>query len=672
MLRSFIRFFAAVIALSIVAVPSLAFAQEDDAQKLYDDAMDNDYLNTKFDDAIGKLNKAVKQCGKKCSKSMRGKLHVALAVVYGAGKGDNKTAKAELEKAFAADKNAKPLDLYFTDELKKLYADAKKASQSGDDDDDTGKPPPPPPKHPKGDDDDDDTGKPKPPPKHPKGDDDDDDTGKPKPPPKHPKGDDDDDGGEGGSVDWKPPTEALVNTPLPIYLPVDESLGADSAKLRYQPFGERKWLSVPMKKMDGGFGALVPCAQITTTGKLKLYIFLKDKGGDPVAQAGSAKAPLEVTIKNELDGDQPAFPGEKPPKKCSTIECPPDFPGCNDKPKGEGRGTKGWGATCEKTEECKEGFICLNGSCEQGEEGTSGTGGSGPGPKDTGDHALKKNIISLGVELDALFLSSSQNVCGSIQPGKDGKVGTNDDVLNAPDNFFCYGPEGEFIGRPLEGRFNEVQGGGVFPASVRLLLGYDRILWKGLTAGLRVGYAFGGSPSVGDAQDRFDKCVANGHPDLDPSTDGYQGFCREPAAKSFMPAHVEIRLSYLFLENAIKQGKFTPRPYVFTGFGAVGQINGGVAVSVCDNLDADGRTPVGSAGATPGDARCGDTSKSPARKRDDITAYQITGLNFVPLGVGAVFPFHAHVGLSAELKVMFMLPTFGVVLAPTIGPVGMF
>ena len=687
MLRPFIRLLsyfvararipaqAILLALLVVAVPSLALAQEDDAQKLYDDAMDNDYLNTKFDDAAAKLNKAVKLCGKKCGKSMRGKLHVALAVVYGAGKGDNKTAKAELDKAFAADKNAKPLDLYFTDDLKKMYAEAKKNSQAGDDDDDSGKPPkPPPPKHPKGDDDDDDTGKPKPPPKRPKGDDDD-DTGKPKPPPKHPKGDDDDDGGEGGSVDWKPPSEALVNTPLPIFIPVEEGLGAESAKLRYKPFGENKWLSVPMKKMAGGFGALVPCAQITTTGKLKLYIFLKDKAGDPVAQAGSSKAPLDVTIKNELEGDQPSFPGEKSPKKCSTVECPPDFPGCGDKPKGGERGNKGWGASCDKTEECKEGFSCLNGSCEQGggEEPPTGGGGSGPGPKDAGDHALKKNIISLGVEFDALFLASATDVCGSTTAGPDNKLGTDDDVLTAPNNFFCYTSDGEFLGKPVAKRFNEVQGGGVFPATVRLLLGYDRIIWKGLVAGLRVGYAFGGSPSVGNAQERFDNCQNNTpKPPRVHFTDdaGEHGICREPAAKSFLPAHVEIRLAYMFLENNIKQSKFLPRPYFFTGFGAVGQVNGGVKVGICDNMDASGNNPVTAAQADP---RCGPAGTTPARKReDDVTAYQITGLNFVPVGIGAVFPFHPNVGISAELKAMFMLPTFGVVLAPTIGPVGMF
>ena len=126
---------ALVAAVTVTVVPSPSFAQEDQAQSLYDDAMDNDYLNTKFGDALGKLDKAVKQCGKKCSKSLLGKLYVALAVVHGAGKGDNKAAKAAFDKAFQADKNAKPLDLYFTDEMKKLFEASKKTSGGSEESD---------------------------------------------------------------------------------------------------------------------------------------------------------------------------------------------------------------------------------------------------------------------------------------------------------------------------------------------------------------------------------------------------------------------------------------------------------------------------------------------------------------------------------------------------------
>lgn len=668
---------ALLAALAVTVTPSRSFAQEEQAQALYDDAMDNDYLNTKFDDAVSKLNKGVKQCGKKCSKTLLGKLHVALAVVFGAGKGDTKQAKAEFEKAFKADKNAKPLDLYFTDELKRLYDAAKKSAASGGDEDEgsEGGDEPVVKKKPKGDDEGDS--------EKPSGDDEGDEA--PKKKKKKPKGDDEgEDAAAGGSVDWTPPSEALVNTPLPIFIPVEEGLGAESAKLRYKPFGESKWLAVTMKKMKDGFGAVVPCAQVTTTGKLKLYIFLKDGSGEPVAQAGSAKAPLEVSIKNQIDGDQPSLPGESAPKKCSSVECPPDFPGCGDaKPAAGERGNKGWGASCDKTEECQSGFACVSGSCEQSSEsggGESGGGESdgesggegesdGESPKPKGKVALPQHLVTLGAQLDVLFLSSTDDVCGSI----DGVNGS----LTTYDNYACFNPDGggEFLGKPLAGKFNQIQGGGTL-ADVRLLVGYDFNFGsvseklQGLTAGVRAGYGFGGSPSVGDAADRFFECTKQpGQGDANPGTpDTYEGVCRENTASDFMPFHAELQLKWFPLETiAPPKSLMTPRPYVFTGFG-VGQVNGGVPVDVCDSVDTAGN-PLDPKSVSAEDSnRCG----GPAVRRSGIEAYQITGLNFIPVGIGAILPIHKNVGINVEMKTMLMVPTFGAVLAPFIGPVGMF
>jgi hypothetical protein len=686
---------ALLAATAITAVPSRSYAQEDQAQSMYDDAMDNDYLNTKFDDAVAKLNKAVKQCGKKCSKTLVGKLHVALAVVYGAGKGDNKAAKAELEKAFKADKNAKPLDLYFTDDLKKLFEAAKKNAAAAKDDGDVEAAPvardDAPKKKPKADDDsgEEDSAKPA----KPKTDEDDGDeasgtaagedaVAEEAPKKKKKKKSDDDAEAPAGSVDWKPPAEGQVNTPLPVFIPVEEGLGAESAKLRYKPFGETKWLATSMKKMPGGFGAVVPCAQVTTTGKLKLYIFLKDKDGEPVAQAGSAKAPLEVAIKNQLEGDQPTFPGEDAPKKCSSVECPPDFPGCGDaKPAAGERGNKGWGATCEKTDECQSGFACLNGSCEQsadegGKSGDAADGESGDGEggdgeekesQSAGKFPLPTHLVTAGMQIDALFLGTASDVCGSVDPATG--------ELTTFDNYACFNPDGsgEFLGKPVAGKFNQIQGGGTV-ADVRLLLGYDFHFAKlsesltGLTAGVRVGLGIGGSPSVGNSADRFFTCTQS-HPDTDTSSpDTYEGFCRQNAASDFMPAHFEVQAKYFPLERAMPaKSLYMPRPYVFTGFG-VGQVNGGVPVDVCDTVDTSGN-PIDPKTASPEDvARCG----KGAVKRAGVDAYQITGLNFIPVGIGAIFPVHKNFGINVELKTMFMIPTSGTVLAPFFGPVGMF
>ncbi|MBM4374616.1 MAG: hypothetical protein FJ095_06000 [Deltaproteobacteria bacterium] len=656
---------ALLAAAAVTVVPARSFAQEEQAQSLYDDAMDNDYLNTKFDDAAAKLNKAVKQCGKKCNKQLLGKLYVALAVVNGAGKGGTKAAKAAFEKAFKADKNAKPLDLYFTDELRKLFEAAKKSAGGGADEEAEASP-----KKPAGAEEaSSESTETEDAPKKKK-------KKKKKPaeateeasepaaeateeeaPPKKPKSDEEseDAASASGSVDWKAPSEAQVNTPLPIFIPVDEGLGAVSAKLRYKPFGETKWLALGMRKVEGGFGAEIPCAQTTTTGKLKLYIFLKDKDGEPVAQAGSAKAPLEVSIKNKISGDQPALPGEKAPEKCSSVECPPDFPGCKGSKSGAERDGKGWGATCENTAECKSGFVCLNGSCEQGESsGSSSDGGSTAGEtkRDSGAAGppLANHLVTAGLQLDVLFLASANDVCGSY----DGSTFT------APlENFSCFLPNdgGEFIGRPFKGAANQVLGGGAV-GGARLLVGYDFNFGTvsdslhGFVAGARLGYAFGGSPSIGDVEERYQKCQE------DPSC-----AFRKPSALDFLPAHAELQLKWFPLESLSSAGSlYEPRPYVFSGFG-VGQVNAGVSIDVCD-LAQSGGLPATAPGPCNG--------VTAPHERRQVDAYQITGLNFVPVGLGAIFPVHENFGINVEVKAMFMVPTAGTVLAPFIGPVGMF
>ncbi|MBM4359561.1 MAG: hypothetical protein FJ096_15765, partial [Deltaproteobacteria bacterium] len=210
----------------------------------------------------------------------------------------------------------------------------------------------------------------------------------------------------------------------------------------------------------------------------------------------------------------------------------------------------------------------------------------------------------------------------------------------------------------------------------RVLVGYDlnfgalKPSLHGLAIGARLGFAFGGSPSVGDSADRFFTCTES-HPDSVASTpDTYEGFCRQNAANDFMPFHAEVQVKWFPLEMlAPPKSMHAPRPYVFTGFG-VGQVNAGVPVDVCDTVDASGNA-INPGNVTSEDtARCG--SSPAAVRREGIESYQITGLNFIPLGIGALVPVHKNVGINLELKTMFMVPTSGVVFAPFIGPVGMF
>ena len=55
-----------------------------------------------------------------------------------------------------------------------------------------------------------------------------------------------------------------------------------------------------------------------------------------------------------------------------------------------------------------------------------------------------------------------------------------------------------------------------------------------------------------------------------------------------------------------------------------------------------------------------------------LNAYQITGLNFIGFGGGATFGITPNFGIAAELKLMLMVPTFGFVIGPSLGPVFAF
>ena len=112
------------------------------------------------------------------------------------------------------------------------------------------------------------------------------------------------------------------------------------------------------------------------------------------------------------------------------------------------------------------------------------------------------------------------------------------------------------------------------------------------------------------------------------------------------------------------------RPFVFITPVGVGQVNAGVDVTVCDTVDDDGG-PLGG-DAENGNCPSTDEDGNPVQIREQIGAYQVTGLNFTAIGAGALFALHDLVGVAAELKVMVLWPTTGVALAMAVAPTFQF
>jgi hypothetical protein len=595
---------------SVLAFSSPADAageKDKEALKLHDQAMDEDYLAVEFGKAEKKLKDALKKCGADgCTPKVLGKLHVAMGTVHGA---NNKLdlAQESFITALKADPTATLNESFTTPELAKAFEAARKKAgvtakpAGGDKPAGTGDKPA-------------GTGD-KPPPN----------TGDTETGPKKPAGD----------LTHAPPAEQVVNTPVPIYIEIPEEVGAVKATLRYKPFGGNKWKTLEMPRAGNGYGAEIPCEDVTTTGDIKYFIIAKDDAGDPVGTAGSMKEPYKVAIRNEIEDEPKPLPGKKAPEECKAKEdCPPGLPGCPGGPAGGGaRGDKGWGSTCEQSAECKEGLVCLNGTCEEDASG----GGTGSSKPSTG----KKNIVGAWGQLDLLLISGGENVCsGSDQPS----------------SYVCFksGQDEQFYGLPTDQRgTNGIQGGfGV--GGARALLSYDRDIvniagMMNLVVGARVGFAFGGSPSSATAPFQYDASVVDG--------DGERIRSKHVQANPFLPLHLEARAALFFGANAFEMGKL--RPFAFLG-GGLAQVNASVPVTVCDRVDEEGDLVTESGG---------NCKEGEPRKLD---AYQITGLNFIGLGGGLNYGIMPNFGVTFELKVMLMMPTFGVVFAPTLGPVFAF
>jgi hypothetical protein len=577
--RSSKSLFALTIAagLALFAAGADAAGKKDkDVQKLLTQAMDEDYLNVEFDKAEGKLKKAVETCTKEkdaCSPELLGKVHIGLATVHGVGQQKLDVAKADLVAALKADPKAALLEGLTTPELEAKFKEAQAEVGGGG-------------------------------------------TG----------GGGTAGGGTGGDTaapvasdfPHTPVAEQAVNTPVPVFAEVGDDMGAAKVIARYKPYGGTKWETLVLEKMEGGFGGVVPCDAVTSTGELRYFIIASDEGGTPIATAGSMKAPFKVTIKNKITGDKPSLPGKEPPKKCSVVEdCPPGLPGC----KGDGSG-KPVDAICDATPECAKGLICASGVC------TPGEGNDGPDTGGTTDGT--QHLLSVGVQVDIAYVSSGENVCSGESSASY--------VCMLPDT----DPSTQFFGVPAGLNGTNAINGGLAYGGTRVFVGYDYFFKFGLGLGARVGYAIGGPYPCTPGEE--------GCPAI-PDGSG------TPAANSFFPAHLEARASWKFLNPNPKGGDFAP--HVFIGGGGA-QVNSSVPVTVCDQLLGENEEASES---------CAEGGPAVERRVD---AYQLAGLTFVTFGGGVSYMFHRHFGISGELKFMVLFPTVGFTISPTIAPVVAF
>lgn len=161
--RPFSREFFALTALVALALPAPAWAggpgpKDAQAQKALKQAIEEDYFETRFDDAEQKLRGALAACGPSgCSANLRAQLHAALGALLAAGKKQLDDSRDEFVAALELDPKIQPDPGMVTTEVSFAYEAARKQLKLAP----TGGPAAPPPPGPVAD-------PPKDPPKKPR------------------------------------------------------------------------------------------------------------------------------------------------------------------------------------------------------------------------------------------------------------------------------------------------------------------------------------------------------------------------------------------------------------------------------------------------------------------------------------------------------------------------
>ncbi|HEY5372328.1 MAG TPA: hypothetical protein VIK01_01520 [Polyangiaceae bacterium] len=444
------------------------------------------------------------------------------------------------------------------------------------------------------------------------------------------------DSGDKGGLKCTPDVRELqTRRAIPMECTSDEEVA--SMELRYKPFGADAWKSVKMKKVGEGFQGEVPCDATGSAGTLKVYVRAKDAAGESVDSFGSKAKPIEFAASETSTEAPPAYPGAEAPVRCEPKEeCPPDFPGCASSSK---RGNKDWGVACDNSTECKEGLLCNDGTCEAApacETNADCESGSCVDKKcSVGDesgsatsHAFKKNWLGLHFAQDIAIFGGS-NVCSSDARANQGYACYDRGSTSSPYN-----------GDPYPGAGI---GSGTVLATQRLLVSFDRAFSPNITLGGRLGFAFGGGPPAGK------------DPTTNPPT---------PGAK-FLPLHLEARLSYWFGKGAL--GKKGLRPYVHAG-GGLAQVDGKVKIVVADCPQMlDNPSYAKCMNGDPTYKTTGPVTTTSGVNVKPLDAWRKMGQGFITVGGGLVYAFKENLGAQLNVNLMYMLPTSGPVIQPSIG-----
>jgi hypothetical protein len=571
------------------------YTRDDSAEKKIHEAIDQRYLATQFDEAEALLIGIITACEDKCSPRVLGRAWMYVGIVRGSGKGNLAGAKEAFGRAVALDPGVRLDVALATVPTQNAFQEVVPAGAAA----------------------------------------------QPAPPPAAASAPETDTAPSSGKALECTPKVSEIETRRPVPVECRAEAGSESVELRFKPPGE-DWQSLKMTRQGEGFRVQIPCDKTAIAGELQLFVRARDASGDDVANWGTKADPIRIHFVETTTEEPPHFGDAGAPARCAAKEdCPPNFPGCGKK--GQARGNVDWGGTCSNSSECRQGLLCTDGTCERAPScktnsdcptGTCIEGQCDVGSESKPSEKFKKNWLGIHVAQDVAFVGGTDICTQSSQ---------------ANDNFACYysgvgSRTAAYIDDPFPGTSTSTTP--VF-ATTRILLSYDRALAESFTAGLRVGYAFGGGPPAGrdvvyDSSGRLVRIVAQG--------------------QSFVPFHAEARGSYWFGRDPLGRKGF--RPYVHLG-GGLAQVDASTTISVQDcGLFAQRGTAAYSACAK-GTAPKNGTGVPSV----ELDAWKKLGQGFITLGGGVVYAFTETLGAELNLNLMYTLPASGFVLEPSLGAV---
>lgn len=174
-----------------------------------------------------------------------------------------------------------------------------------------------------------------------------------------------------GNMPHTPVAEQLASTAVPVFLEVPAHAKLGAVFVYYQGLGMDRYEELPMKRIEGGYAAEIPCADVFEPA-VKYYLVANDPKGNPLGFTGTPKQPVVVPIVSARTYPAPAVPGWDAPAPCSMDECPPGEPRCNIAEEA---------GMCSVDDECGKGERCVEGACKAAAKKTKGLAiGDSDGP----------------------------------------------------------------------------------------------------------------------------------------------------------------------------------------------------------------------------------------------------------------------------------------------------